>query len=234
MWYYDDPLFAEEWQIRTGRRSVVYKPILGARTWDFSDGALEQLREQAAANADDETLLQHHAEAALEGLDGYTGQLGQVIQTRTVTQEFHSLSRAMELIGPVQNTPVPVLEWRETGTSTTWTALVHGQDYYIRDESKSWMIRLTEAGLDKVDIYGPNDPAGLALARARYTAGMADKIVDLPADLRLAIYTLARRSFDFRDDTMPGSIMGITPGGFMPIGVSSTLARYQKNWMITL
>ena len=243
MSYYDDPLFLEDWRLKTGRTTVVYRPVFGPRTWDIDPQALAELREHtstAVLNSDgtyddaNDTLIRLHCESALDGLDGYSGQLGVVLQTRTVNQNYGRIAREMDLIGPVQfqpNSPYPGfnLEYRANAQSTTWTALTMNEDYTVSDEVHTWKIRLTEQGIKKTPYYTETDYAGAPLARLEYTAGMADNISGLPADLRLAIYTLARRSFDFRDDTMPTSMAGLTKGGFLPTGVASTIARYTKN-----
>ena len=243
MSYYDDPLFLEDWRLKTGRTTVVYRPVFGPRTWNIDTDALAELREHtstAVINADgtydtdNDALIKMHCEAALDGLDGYSGQLGIVLQTRSVNQNYGRIAREMDLIGPVQfqpNSPYPGfnLEYRPNAQSTTWTSLTMNEDYTVSDEVHTWKIRLTEEGIRKTPYYTEVDYSGIPLARLEYTAGMADNISGLPADLRLAIYTLARRSFDFRDDTMPTSMAGLTKGGFMPTGVASTIARYTKN-----
>ena len=226
--YLDDPLFAEDWLARTGRRANYFRPEFGARTWSYgaSNEALDELKEHASVTDDDDALIRLHCEAALESLDGFNGQLGVVIQDRTVMQRYGCLAQIMPAIGPIKDTPTPVIEYRTSATSTDWIAL-DASDFRVENESWSWVFRLTEAGSQKLNAY--STAPGEALARASYTAGMATDISGLPADLRVAIYTLARRSFDFRDDTMPTSMAGFTKGGFLPTGVASILARYTKH-----
>ena len=230
-WYYDDPLFLEDWYLKTGRSTVTYKPEFGSRSWDFGSGsgsALEELKAHCGlTDAGQDAIILQHAEAALEGLDGYSGQLGIILQERTVVQPFARAARMMPLIGPVHTTPPLVLEWKAR-VGDAWSTL-DSTDFNVMDEVSSWKIRLTESGINKIGYYTDTSYYGEALARASYTAGMVQQIIDLPADLRLAIYTLARRSFDYRDDTMPTSMMGLTSRGYLPQGVASILARYTKN-----
>ena len=232
--YLDDPLFLEDWLARTGRRTNRFRPEFGARTWSFgaNNEAIAELKEHASVTDDDDALIRLHCEAALESLDGFNGQLGVVLQERTVMQRYSCLAHVMEAIGPIKDTPAPVLEYRTSYKSTDWITL-DTADYKVENESWSWVFRLTESGRQNVNIYSRYADYQLepteALARVSYTAGMATDISGLPADLRVAIYTLARRSFDFRDDTMPTSMAGFSKGGFLPTGVASILARYTKH-----
>ena len=219
-WYYDDPLFLEDWQLRTGRSTIVYKPEFGARAWDLGSGsgsALEELKAHCGlTDTRQDDLIKQHAEAALESLDGYSGQLGVVLQERTVVQPFSRIARMMPVIGPVKSTPALTLEWKAK-VGDAWSTLAH-TDFNVMDEVSSWKIRLTDEGIKKVGYYTDVSYSGEALARASYTAGMVQQIIDLPADLRMAIYTLARRSFDYRDDTMPTSHDGTHQQRLPPAG----------------
>ena len=226
--YLDDPLFAEDWLARSGRRPLVYRPQLGARTWDYgpNNEALDELKEHASVTDDDDDLIRLHCEAALEGLDGFNGQLGVVLQDQSIVQEYSRLTSAMPLLGPVKTNPAPGLEYR-LQSGDAWTQ-IPSTEFKVVDEVSSWYIRLNEVGQRRVSAYSYSN-YGEPLARVSYTAGMASNLYELPADLKIAIYTLARRSFDFRDDTMPTSMTGFSKGGFLPTGVASILARYTKH-----
>ena len=226
---YEDPLFYEDWAVQLGYRSERYEPQFGARTWNIDQTALEELERHCATTDDDRDLVLQHCMSVLEALDSYRGQLGIVLQERAVTQEFGRLCRHMPVLGPISTNASITVSYRES-PSDNWVDLVGSpSDFYVVRDMHNSCVNLTQSGIDKATAPNYNPDGRQALGRVQYTAGFGPNVSSIPADLRSAIYTLVRRMYDYRDDLVPNSLFGIKSGGFMPAGVASVIARYQRN-----
>ena len=226
---YEDPLFYEDWAIKLGYKSERFIPRFGVRTWNIDQSALEALEAHCGSKLAARPLVLQNCEAVLEALDSYRGQLGIVLQERTVTQEFGRLTKFMPVIGPISSNAAITISYRES-PSDTWVNLNDSPtDFYpIRDMHRA-CIHLTQSGIDKVSSPNYQPDGNQPLGRVQYTAGFGPNVSSIPSDLRVAIYTLTRRAYDYRDDFIPSSLFGLKSGGFLPAGVASTLARYQRN-----
>lgn len=219
----DDPLFDEEWAARRGVGRSSFPPTYGARSWDIPADALAELKAHASIDGtSQDAQIKLYAEAALDRLDGHAGELYQVLQTRTVTQPFLRPQRVYPLIGPVAPSSQVTVQWRADSTeSSPWQTLGAGL-HTLRTLPGGPECHVTQAGMDAIAIA--EDEYIAPLVRLQYTAGMAGDVSGLPADLRVAIYTLARQAYDFRDDTLPGMLSSV------PAGVRATIGRYRKDW----
>ena len=226
---YEDPLFFEEWAIRLGYKSERYEPRFGVRTWDIDQQALAALEAHCGSKLAARPLVLQNCEAVLEALDSYRGQLGIVLQERTVTQEFGRLCRHMPVLGPISANASITVSYRESPTDS-WIDLIGSpSDFYVVRDMHNACVNLTQSGIDKATAPNYNPDGRQPLGRVQYTAGFGPNVSSIPADLRTAIYTLTRRAYDYRDDFIPSSLFGLKSGGFLPAGVASTLARYQRN-----
>ena len=138
---------------------------------------------------------------------------------------------------------LPVVRYRDDADSE-WQTLVWGTDCWLVDETPHYGIQLSDDALGRMQggssaryRRGWPYPALLdgewigdrrPLLEVSYVAGMAEEVGDLPDDLRIAIYTIARRGFDFRDDFAPAMMGGMAGSNYLPRGAASTLAKYTK------
>ena len=167
------------------------------------------------------SLVRQHCEAVLEGLDSYRGQLGIVLQERTVTQEFGRLCSHMPVLGPISSNAPTTVSYRES-PNDSWIDLVGSPaDFYVVRGLHNACINLTRSGTDKVSSVNYEPDGRQPLGRVVYTAGFGSNVSSIPADLRNAIYTLTRRMFEYKDDLVPNSLFGVKSGGFLPAGAAS-------------
>ena len=223
MYFREDPLFAEDYQFLRGRSKTRYPARYPEpRDWVIGKSVETELLKHTSTVMSDLPLVTLHLRAALEALDGDDGQLGQILQTRKVEQDFKVLQRKMRVIGPVA-TPETVTVETRPDHSANWRQ-ARADKISVLKETDGTFISVASSELLMQPLPSLLDGPEAPLARVIYTAGMAEDVAGLPDDLRLACYTIARRSFDFRDDTVPVVLRG--HGASMPTSIAATLSRY--------
>ena len=220
--YYEDPLFAEEWGLGSGP-TLHYAPILGDRTWDMAGATSELVAHANIESPGDQAEILLCATAALDSLDGSNG-LGVILQTRTVVQPLPAFNEINQIIGPATSGVPIVVEWRES-PEDAWEAVAfrewtHERLFGGRERIRvSRDVRATSwRNWFDLEVREP-------LARISYTSGMADSVIDLPDDLRFAIYRIARQYFDYRDDAIPSMLTGR-----IPRTAARSLSQYRVHW----
>ena len=222
-YFYEDPLFAEEWGLGY-EPTLRYAPTLGDRTWDLAGATAELVAHANVESPEDQSEILLCATAALDSLDGWHG-LGQTLQVRNIVQPLPCFKLVNPVLGPIQLSGTPmVVEWRDT-PSDAWEAVAPGEWTHERVFGGREQVRVSrdvqiESRRNFVNLDVPEP-----LARISYTSGMADSVINLPDDLRLAIYRIARQYFDYRDDALPSMLTGR-----VPMTVSRTLSRYRVIW----
>lgn len=205
------------------KRSLPPPVVFDGNELTVSDEYLAEIKSHCNIDADDDdSILRLYARAALQGLNGYTGELSAYLVKTGIRQDFPFPKLNFPLTGPyIETENFPVVDYRDRNGNRI---VIGVEDRFVVRKSDGFQIAITDkiySVLCSLNSDGRRDD----FVSIKYYAGIAETVAVLPDDLRYAIALIVRRMYDYRDDTIRLDRTDIKGG------VASILNRYRSKWL---
>ena len=190
---------------------MIIPPLLEQHDWSISDDVIDELEMHCGTRLAARPLVLQNFRAALEEFHGYSGRLNRALIDTSITQDFSEISsRNIHLWGgDVSNVSI---NFRDDGDLN---APLPSSEFTTNRRN----IVLSSNGFSRIrDAIEVN--SGIPQIRVQYTAGIAEDIDSLPSDLRTALYTIARKRYDYRDDYIPRNL-------YSSVGTKRVIKKYR-------
>ena len=193
------------------------KPLyrIADTSWDVSGQFFADALHQAGVKPLHESihhLLENALKSVLYEFDGPNGQLNRSLLFRNVGQPFTDIpaSRFIELWGAdsvrTRNANAVTYVTKDARSFRSFDGRVDNRNITVVDEN---VLVIDEDVFENIKENIRESDGHSPIFQVLYQAGIADTLFELPTDLKMCIYALARQKYDYRDDFAPSNLKKI-------------------------